>query len=60
MFGHACVRVCSGGRVAAIPVPVQLHANARTTEPTLRRQGLQRLQRFAGHNDVVPHELKRE
>ena len=30
MFGYACVSVCShgGGRVAATPLPVQLHAKA--------------------------------
>jgi len=39
MFGHACVIVYSGGHVAATPVPVQVHANTRTTEPTLRGQG---------------------
>ena len=60
MLGYACVSVCSGGRVAATPVPVQVRANAWTTEQTLSSQGCKTLQGFTGQNDLVPHQCKRE
>jgi len=44
----------------ATPVPVQKHANARSTEPTLRRPGGTTLQGLAGRNDLVPHQYKCE
>jgi len=53
--------VCIGGRVAATPVPVQVHANARSTEPTLGSQGSKTILGFTGHNsDLVPHQDKSE
>jgi len=49
------VRVGSGGRVAATPVPVQVHANARSHETTLgSRAPRRKLHSHAGYNDLVP------
>jgi len=47
--------VGSGGSVAAIPAPVQVHANARGHETTLgSRAPRRKLRSHAGYNDVVP------
>jgi len=55
MFWYLCVRVGSGGRVAATPVPVQVHANARSTKTTLgSRAPRTKLHGHAGYNDLVP------
>jgi len=52
---YLCVRVGSGGRVAANPVPVQVHANARSHETTLgSRAPRRKLHGHAGYNDLVP------
>jgi len=50
-----CVRVGSGGRVPATPVPIQVHANVRSHETTLgSRQSRRKLHSHAGNNDLVP------
>ena len=50
-----CVRVGSGGRVSATPVPIQVHANARSHETTLgSRQPRRKLHSHARNNDLVP------
>jgi len=55
MLRYLCVRVGSGGRVAATPVPVQIHANARSRETTLgSRVPRRKLHSPAGYNDLVP------
>jgi len=47
--------VCSGGRVPATPVPIQVHANARGHETTPgSRQPRRRFHNHAGNNDLVP------
>ena len=52
-----CERVGSGGRVPATPVPIQVHANARSHETTPgSRQPRRKLHSHAGNrgNDLVP------
>jgi len=49
------VRVGSGGRVAATPVPVQVNANARSHHTSLgSRVPRRKLHSHAGYNDLVP------
>jgi len=49
------MRVGSRGRVAATPVPVQVHANARSHETTLGSQApRKKLHSHARYNDLVP------
>jgi hypothetical protein len=60
MFGYACVRVSSGGRVAVTPVPVQVHANARSTETTLGSRAHTTLKGHAGYNDLAPDQFEFE
>jgi len=49
------VRVGSGGRVAATPVPIQVHANARSHHASLRSRAPRRkLHGHARYNDLVP------
>jgi len=60
MFQHACVRVGSGGRVTATRVPVQVHANARSTGTTLRNQARTTLHGHARvpdqhHCEILPN-----
>jgi len=60
MFWYACVCVSSGGCVAATPVPVQVHANARSTETTLGSRAHTTLKGHAGYNDLVPDQFEFE
>jgi len=47
--------VGSGGRVAATPVPVQVHVNARNHETMLgSRAPRRKVHSRAGYNDLVP------
>jgi len=50
-----CVHVGSGGRVPATPVPIQVHANARSHQTTPgSRQPRRKFHNHAGNNDLVP------
>jgi len=60
MFRYTCVRVGSGGNVAATPVALQVHANTRSTEATLGSRDRTQLHCHAGHNDLVPDQCKCE
>jgi len=52
---YLCVRVGSGGRAAAIPVPVQVHANARSHHASLgSRAPRRKLHSHVGYSDLVP------
>jgi len=52
---YLCVGVGSGGRVAATPVPFQVHVNARSLHVSLgSRAPRRKLHSHAGYNDLVP------
>ena len=52
---YLCVRVGSGARVAATPVPVQVNANARSHHASLGSRAPRiKFHSHAGYNDLVP------
>ena len=52
---YLCVRVGSGGRVAATLVPVQVHANAWSHHTSLgSREPRRKIHSHPGYNDLVP------